>query len=110
MLVTIVLCLGFADHGAAAPPLTTAQAKHLFNAHGCNACHAVDEFRIGPAFRDVATRYADADADTAARLVDKVLHGGGGAWGVVPMVSNPRLSTADAQAMVEFILALPPAP
>jgi cytochrome c len=87
-------------------PLTPAQAKQLFNAYGCNACHAVDEARIGPPYRAVALRYANPSPVTIEWLATKIVSGGAGSWGAVPMVSNPRLSLRDAQAAARWILSL----
>lgn len=100
------------------PVFDAAAAKHFFNARGCNACHAVDEPRLAPPFRAVAVRYRAAieggtGAPAAAieeALVEKVLKGGAGAWGFVPMVSNPRLPATEARAAVRWILALEAAP
>jgi cytochrome c len=100
-------------HGLAAPaaraqdaPLTDAEAKQLFNTAGCNACHAVDEMRIGPPYRAVALRYAGAPSENVDWLATKILVGGAGSWGSIPMVSNPRLSARDARAAARWILAL----
>jgi cytochrome c len=86
--------------------LTDAQAKKLFNARSCNACHAVDEVRIGPAFRTVALRYRDASPDTVRWLATKIIVGGAGSWGVVPMISNPAVSPDEARAITRWILDL----
>ena len=91
-------------------PLTEAQAKKLLNARSCNACHAVDETRLGPAFRTVALRYHDTSAATVDWLATKIVHGGAGAWGNVPMVSNPGVSAEEARALARWILELRPAP
>ena len=99
----------FAETGA----LTDEQAKKLFNARSCNACHAVDETRIGPAFRTVALRYRDASAETVDWLATKIIQGGAGVWGNVPMVSNPAVPPDEAKAISRWILALaktPPKP
>ncbi|HEY8123661.1 MAG TPA: c-type cytochrome [Myxococcota bacterium] len=87
-------------------PLTAAQAKQLFNANGCNACHAVDETRIGPPYRAVALRYANPSPATLEWLAIKIVSGGAGSWGAVPMVSNPRLAPRDAKAAARWILSL----
>jgi cytochrome c len=72
----------------------------------CDECHAVKEARIGPPFLAVATRYA-ADGDAAVnRLALKIINGGAGNWGTIPMVANERISMEDARAIARWILAL----
>jgi cytochrome c len=77
--------------------------------HHCNACHAVNEQLIGPPLLAVAARYGGAPdrARTIAVLAEKIRHGGGGNWGIVPMVPN-NLSTEEACRLVSLILALEP--
>jgi sulfite dehydrogenase len=87
---------------AAAPAADPAQA--LLTTHACIACHAVDRKLIGPAFRDIAQRYA-GQSDAAALLSRRIREGGIGAWGQVPMPPHPQLSPADASALVQWILA-----
>jgi cytochrome c len=87
-------------------PLTDAQAKKLFNARSCNACHEVDETRIGPAYRAVALRYRDGSPDTLSWLATKIVVGGAGSWGAVPMISNPAVSPDEARAIARWILGL----
>jgi len=84
-----------------------AQAKKFFNDAGCNGCHATDETRIGPSYRSIAMRYAGEPVAEANRLTLKIQRGGGGAWGWVPMVSNPRLSSEQTRDAVTWILQLP---
>jgi len=74
----------------------------------CDECHALKEARIGPPFLAVAARYtADADTEaTANRLALKIINGGAGNWGTIPMVPNERISVADARSIARWILAL----
>lgn len=96
--------------GEVVPVFDAAAARQFFNARGCNACHALDEQRLAPPFRAIAARYRETTAGDGGRaledaLVRKVLEGGAGAWGLVPMISNPRLPPAEARAAVRWILA-----
>lgn len=75
----------------------------MLDVHACNGCHSVDRKLVGPAFRDVASKYA-ADAGAATRLAAKIRNGGAGAWGDVPMPPNPKLSEADALALARWVL------
>lgn len=88
--------LGLADaHGSEA----LAQASH------CLSCHAMDKKVVGPAFRDVARKYA-GDTQAPQRLAAKVIAGGNGSWGVVYMPANKQISPEQARALVDWILAL----
>jgi cytochrome c len=70
----------------------------------CMACHAVDKKMVGPSYKDVAAKYA-GQSDAAAKLSQKVLKGGSGVWGPVPMPANGQVSEADAAKLVAWILA-----
>ena len=69
----------------------------------CMNCHAIDEKRVGPPYRTVAARYAN-DQAAQARLARKIREGGSGAWGVVPMPSNPDVTQADADRLAHWVL------
>jgi cytochrome c551/c552 len=72
----------------------------------CYACHAPDEALIGPPWKAIAARHAGEDADMITTvLVRKIINGGGGTWGVVPMVPNEHVSEADARRLVRWILS-----
>jgi cytochrome c551/c552 len=86
------------------PASTSAvDAKALLDANGCLACHALDHKVVGPAYHDVAARYA-SDPQAAGRLVDSIRNGGSGKWGTTPMPPMSQVSEAQAKALVEFIL------
>lgn len=68
-------------------------------------CHNVDAKIVGPAFKEVAKKYA-ADKTAEAKLVQKVLKGGSGAWGAIPMPANSQVSEAEAKVLVKWILSL----
>lgn len=71
----------------------------------CDVCHAIDSKVVGPAWTDVARKYK-GDATAKAKLTTKILKGGGGVWGAMPMPGNPKLSEADAGMLANFILGL----
>ncbi len=75
----------------------------LIAKNDCLTCHKVDEKLIGPAYRDVANKYTDKDIPM---LAAKIIKGGSGVWGQVPMTPHPNLSVADAEQMVKYILLL----
>lgn len=88
---------------AAALIATPAMAnKELATKSGCMACHAVDKKMVGPSYQDVAKKYTAADE---AMLVEKVLKGGKGNWGQVPMPPNAAVKPEDAKTLVKWILA-----
>ena len=72
----------------------------------CLTCHKIDEPLTGPPYRDVANKYADQAPGIVPKLAEKVIKGGTGVWGQVPMLPHPTLSQADAETMVRYILLL----
>ena len=76
----------------------------LANSKNCMACHAVERKLVGPSYKDIATKYA-GQADAVDKLSGKVIKGGAGAWGPVPMPANAQVSDADAKKLVAWILA-----
>ncbi len=88
-------------------PFLTAPAwanADLAQKKNCMACHAVDKKVIGPAYKDVAAKYA-GQADAVNKLAQKVMKGGSGVWGVIPMPANPQVSEAEAKQLVQWILS-----
>ena len=77
----------------------------LAKAKNCMACHAVDKKLVGPAYKDVAKKYA-GDAKAADALAAKVLNGGSGVWGAIPMPANTQVSEAEAKKLVAWVLSL----
>lgn len=103
-------CYLWAPAAGWAEDLNDASARALFNAKGCNACHATDEVRIGPPYRTVSLRYTNTPGFDAEWLAQKIRSGGAGSWGTVPMVSAPQVSPAQARAIVRWIMSLAPSP
>ena len=77
----------------------------LAQKNACMTCHSVDKKVVGPAYKDVAKKYA-GDKTAEAKLIAKVKAGGKGVWGEVPMPPNPQVSDADAKKIVEWVLSL----
>jgi cytochrome c len=73
----------------------------LAKSKNCLACHAVDKKLVGPAFKDVATRYTQKDV---AQLAATIRKGGAGKWGPIPMPANPQVSEAEATALATWVL------
>jgi cytochrome c len=81
-----------------------AEMEKMMQTKGCIACHHIDNKLIGPAYRDVAKKYTAKDVD---HLVEKVLNGGSGVWGKVPMTPNKgKVSKEEATTLVKWILSL----
>lgn len=87
---------------AAAPALASADLAQKKN---CMACHAVDKKLIGPGYKDVAAKYA-GQKDAADKLAQKILKGGSGVWGAVPMPANPQVSEAEAKQLAAWVLTV----
>jgi cytochrome c len=71
----------------------------------CLTCHAVDQVVTGPAYREIANKYASYPDTIISHLAQKVIHGGTGVWGQVFMTPN-NVSREDAETMVRYILLL----
>ena len=71
----------------------------------CLACHAVDRKVLGPAFKDVAAKYT-GQPGAVDKLAAKVIAGGSGVWGPVPMPPNPQVDPAEAKQLVGWLLTL----
>ena len=72
---------------------------------GCPTCHKVDEASTGPSFKSIATKYPN-NADTYQNLALKIIKGGAGVWGQIPMTPHPEVSQEDATKMVKYIMLL----
>lgn len=98
LAVSVVAALSLVS-GAAYASADLAKAKN------CMACHALDKKLVGPAYKDVAAKYA-SDKDAAAKLAKKIREGGTGVWGQVPMPANPQVSEADALTLAKWVLTV----
>ena len=85
---------------AAGPAFANAELAQKKN---CMACHAVDKKLVGPAYKDVAAKYA-GQKDAVDKLAVKVVKGGSGVWGAVPMPANAQVTEAEAKQLVQWIL------
>jgi cytochrome c len=77
----------------------------LATSKNCMACHATDKKLVGPAFRDVATKYA-GDKTAVDKLATKIQKGGAGVWGPVPMPANTQVNDADAKKLATWVLSI----
>ena len=87
---------------AASAPALAQQA--LATAKNCMACHAIDKKLVGPAYKDVAAKYA-GQKDAVDRLAAKIMKGGSGVWGPVPMPANAQVNEAEAKQLAAWVLS-----
>ena len=102
MLKTLHLSIAAALAVLTAPVWADAQLAQKKN---CMACHQVDKKLVGPAFKDVAAKYA-GNKDAANMLAQKIMKGGSSVWGPVPMPANPQVSEAEAKQLAAWVLSL----
>jgi cytochrome c551/c552/cytochrome c553 len=85
-------------------PATLMPPADLFKKQNCFACHAANSKLVGPSLAEIAIKYKN-EPTSEAMLTEKVIKGGAGVWGAIPMPAQNQLSTADSQALVKWILA-----
>ncbi|MFM2406987.1 MAG: hypothetical protein RL223_4867 [Pseudomonadota bacterium] len=102
--LTLTLALGAAaltlpslGHAADVPAQALAQSK------GCLACHAIDKKVVGPAYKEVAAKYK-GDKSAEAKLTEKIIKGGAGVWGQMPMPPQ-SVTPAEAKVLVAWVLS-----
>jgi len=77
----------------------------LATSKNCMACHATDKKLVGPAYKDVAAKYA-GDKTAADKLATKIQKGGAGVWGPVPMPANTQVNDAEAKKLAAWVLSI----
>lgn len=82
-----------------------ANGEKLIAQSDCTGCHRIDQKLVGPAYEAVAQKYENNDKDTDY-LAGKIIQGGKGVWGEIPMTPHPNLSQEDAKQMAQYILSL----
>ena len=87
----------FASSGVQADP-------SLADKKNCMGCHHATDRRVGPAFKAIAAKYAGQN-DAVDKLAQKIIKGGAGAWGAVPMPANSQVSAAEAKQLTLWILS-----
>ena len=98
-LIALFAVVGTTLAAPAFAQLDLAQKKN------CMACHAVDKKVVGPAYKDVAAKYA-GQKGAADKLAEKIQKGGSGVWGPVPMPANTQVSAAEAKQLANWVLSL----
>lgn len=77
----------------------------LATSKNCMACHATEKKLVGPAFKDVAAKYA-SDKTAGDKLATKIQKGGAGVWGPVPMPANTQVNDAEAKKLAAWVLTI----
>ena len=91
----------FAAVSVTAPALAD---QTLATSKNCMACHAMEKKLVGPSYKDVAKKYT-GQKDAADKLAAKIMKGGSGVWGAIPMPANPQVNEADAKKLAAWVLA-----
>jgi cytochrome c len=71
----------------------------------CLTCHKTDTKNIGPAYKDVAAKYENTE-ENVKLLASKIMKGGTGVWGQIPMTPHAAMTEADATALAKYVLLL----
>lgn len=82
-----------------------AEGKALMAKSDCAACHKPDGKLVGPGFKQIAKKYPYNEENKNA-LAKKVVEGGSGVWGAIPMSPHPALSVDDAKKIVTYVLSI----
>ena len=77
----------------------------LAQAKNCMSCHAVENKLVGPSYKDVATKYK-GDKSAVDKMATKIIKGGAGVWGPVPMPANAQVNEAEAKKLAAWVLGL----
>ncbi|SEN06513.1 cytochrome c [Chryseobacterium taichungense] len=85
----------------AEPAKANLSGDQIIESLDCSGCHAVNERMIGPSYQEIADKYSEKDIEL---LASKIIEGGSGVWGNVPMSPHPQVSKDEAKKMVEYIL------
>lgn len=85
----------------ATPVVSQASGQTMIETSDCLSCHSISERMIGPSYQEIAAKYSEKDIEI---LASKIIEGGSGNWGSVPMQPHPQFSKDDAKKMVEYIL------
>ncbi|CAA7193601.1 c-type cytochrome [Chryseobacterium potabilaquae] len=85
------------------PVNTNISGDQMIQTLDCSGCHTIHERMIGPSYQEIADKYSEKDTEM---LASKIVEGGSGVWGGVPMAAHPQVSKEDAKKMIEYILTL----
>jgi len=98
----LLIMAAMATLAAATAPAMADEA--LAKSKNCMACHAADKKLVGPAYKEISKKYA-GDAKAVDMLATKIIKGGAGVWGAIPMPANTQVSEADAKKLAAWVLS-----
>lgn len=98
-------CALFALAAAVSVAVPALADQALAKSKNCMSCHAIDRKVVGPAYQDVAKKYA-GQRDAVDKLTTKIMKGGAGVWGVIPMPVNSQVNEAEARKLATWVLTL----
>lgn len=78
------------------------------DAAACKACHSIEKKVVGPAWKDVATKYKD-NKDAVSVIAANITKGGEFGWNThvkMPAKGGTAKSEADIKKLAEFIAGL----
>jgi cytochrome c len=81
------------------------EGEKLIAKSDCVGCHKLDKKIVGPSYLDIAKKYTLNDKNVAY-LTSKIIKGGSGVWGAIPMSAHASLKKDDAKAMATYILSI----
>ncbi len=84
------------------PAPSNLTGEQIIGTLDCSGCHSPSERMIGPSYKEIAEKYSEKDIEM---LASKIIEGGSGNWGSVPMQPHSQVSKEDAKKMVEYILS-----
>lgn len=100
-----LLAVTFTAFAALAASTSAMADMKLATDKNCMACHAVDKKVVGPGYKDIATKYA-GQKDAVDMLSGKILKGGAGVWGPIPMPANAQVSAAESKVLATWVMSL----
>jgi cytochrome c len=96
LLIATIATIAISTSAIASPEL--ARTKN------CMSCHSVDRKLVGPSFQEISKRYKGTNA--VQQMESKIINGGSGSWGPIPMPANKQVSEQEAQILSKWILSL----
>lgn len=100
-----LLAATFTAFAALAASTSAMADMKLATEKNCMACHAIEKKVVGPGYKDVAAKYA-GQKDAIDMLAGKILKGGAGVWGPIPMPANAQVSAAESKILAAWVMSL----